>query len=92
MILQDGAIEPLEQVRSKRKAMAQMLDLVEQYLGDQGPQATVAVTNALVLEEAQALAQEVQAHLGCAEPSMSNLGPVIGSHTGPGTVGVAAYA
>jgi DegV family protein with EDD domain len=92
LVLQDGAIEPLEQVRSKRKALARMLDLVDEYLGDKGPQAKVAVTHALVLEEAQAWIQELKARLGCAEPSLSELGPVIGTHTGPGVIGVAVYA
>jgi DegV family protein with EDD domain len=92
LILQDGAIEPLEQVRSKRKALTRMLDLVEEYLGDKGPQAKVAITNALVEEEARALGQEIKARLGCADPSVADLGPVIGTHTGPGCIGVAVYA
>jgi len=92
LILQDGAIEPLEQVRSKRKALARMLDLIEEHLGDKGPQAKVAITNALVVQEARALGQEIKARLGCADPSVADLGPVIGTHTGPGCIGVAVYA
>ena len=92
LILQDGAIEPLEQVRSKRKALARMLDLDVEYLGDKGPQAKVAITHALVEEEARALAQEIRGRLGCADPSVAELGPVIGTHTGPGVIGVAVYA
>jgi fatty acid kinase fatty acid binding subunit len=92
LILQDGAIEPLEQVRSKRKALSQMLNLAVEYLGDKGPQAKVAITNALVAEEARAWGQELKARLGCAEPSVSDLGPVIGTHTGPGVIGVAVCA
>ncbi len=92
LVLQDGAIEPLEQVRSKRKALARMLDLVEESLGDRAPQAKVAITNALAREEAKALGQELKARLGCAEPIVSDLGPAIGTHTGPGLIGVAAYA
>lgn len=91
LVLQDGAIEPLEQVRSKRKAMARMLDLIEEHVGAGGCDAKVGLANALVREEAQALGQEIQARLGCAEPFVSDLGPVIGTHTGPGVIGVAAY-
>jgi DegV family protein with EDD domain len=92
LILQDGAIEPLEQVRSKHKALARMLDLIEEHVGDKGPKAKIAITNALVEEEARALGQEIQVRLGCADPSVANLGPVIGTHTGPGVIGVAVYA
>jgi len=91
LILQDGAIEPCEQVRSKRKALVRMLDLVEEHLGGQGPQARVAITNALVTDEAQALAHELSERLCCAEPSIADIGPVIGTHTGPGVIGVASY-
>jgi len=92
LILQDGAIEPCEQVRSKRKALLRMLDLVEEHLGGQGPQARVAITNALVPEEAQSLGQELADRLSCPEPSIADIGPVIGTHTGPGVIGVASYA
>lgn len=92
LILQDGAIEPCEQVRSKRKALVRMLDLVEEHLGGQSPQARVAITNALVTDEAQALAQELTERLSCTEPPIADIGPVIGTHTGPGVIGVASYA
>lgn len=91
LVLQDGAIEPLEQVRSKRKAQARMLDLVGEYVDNRGPQARTAVTNALVPDEAEALKKEIVERLGCREPVMGELGPVIGTHTGPGVVGVAVY-
>jgi len=68
LFLQEGRIEPLEQVRSKSKAQARLLDLI-----------------------AERLKQEVAERLGCSEPLMTEIGPVIGTHTGPGTVGIAAY-
>jgi DegV family protein with EDD domain len=92
LALQDGVIEPLEQVRSKRKAQARMLDLVEEYMGKDGPQARVGVINALAPEEATKMAQQVMSRLGCAEPIVSDLGGAIGTHTGPGVVGIAIYA
>jgi len=92
LALQDGSIEPLEQVRSKRKALARMLELVDAHLNDNGHQAQVGLANALVPEEARAFGLEVQARLGCPEPFVSDLGPVIGTHTGPGVIAIAAYA
>ncbi len=90
LVLQEGAIEPLEQVRSKRKATARMLELVEEYIDGQGSTSRLAVTNALVPEEAKLLGQELVGRLGCAHPIIGDLGPVIGTHTGPGCLGVAA--
>ncbi len=90
LVLQDGAIEPLEQVRSKQKAQSRMLELVQEYVGDQGPQAMVAVTGALVPDEVRALSQELAGRLGCPLPPTATIGPVIGTHTGPGVIAVAA--
>jgi DegV family protein with EDD domain len=92
LALQNGAIEPLEQVRSRRKALAQMLDLIVEYMGESGSQAKVAVTHALVREEAEICIAELVRRLGCREPSLAELGPAIGTHTGPGVIGVAVYA
>lgn len=92
LVLHDGAIEPLEQVRTKRKAVARILELVGECIGDGGSHARVALTHALAPEETKALGQEIHSRLACAEPSMSDLGPVIGTHTGPGAIAVAAYA
>jgi DegV family protein with EDD domain len=91
LVLQEGAIEPLEQVRSKRKATARMLELVEEHVHSNGDTAKLAITNALVPDEAEALGQELMGRLGCEAPLMGDLGPVIGTHTGPGCVGIATY-
>jgi DegV family protein with EDD domain len=92
LTLQDGAIEPLEQVRTKKKAVARMESLIEEHLGDAASQAKLGITHALVPEEAQALKVEMMQRLGCREPLVHELGPVIGTHTGPGLLGIAAYA
>lgn len=91
LFLQDGAIEPLEQVRSKRKAQARLLELVEEYAGDHGAQVNAGIINALAPEEAKDLAQRVVERLGCAEPFVGDLGPAIGTHTGPGVIGIAFH-
>jgi DegV family protein with EDD domain len=91
LTLQDGAIEPCEQVRSKPKALARMVEIAEEYVGSNGPQAKVAVLNALVPAEAEALAEKLVERMGCAQPLLGDLGPVIGTHTGPGVVGIALH-
>ena len=91
LFLKDGAIEPLEQVRSKRKAQARMVDLVVECMGGDGKEARIALVDALVPEESAVLAKEIHERLGCELPCMTQLGPVIGTHTGPGAVGVAVY-
>jgi len=91
LIMENGVIEPCEQVRSKSKAMARMLELIEQRLAGQAAQAHVAIAHAMALDEALAFRKEVVARLGCAEPPISEVGAVLGTHTGPGAVALAAY-
>jgi DegV family protein with EDD domain len=92
LFLQDGVIEPLEQVRSKRKALTRMLELIEERVKGQEPQAKVAIAHGMSLDVAQMVKNEIVAQLGCAEPPVAEVGPVLGTHTGPGVIGVAVYA
>jgi fatty acid kinase fatty acid binding subunit len=91
LILENGVIEPCEQVRTKGKAVARMLEMIEERLAGQGPKAHVALVHAMALDEALAFRKQVVARLGCAEPPINELGPVIGAHTGPGVVAISAY-
>jgi DegV family protein with EDD domain len=91
LVLQDGAIEPLEQVRSKRKAQARMLSLVEERIDGRDGGVELGLTHALVPDDARSLARELCDRVGCEDVIINDLGPVIGTHTGPGVVGVAVY-
>jgi len=89
--LQDGKIEPLEKVRTKKKAVKRLLDIaVEDCAGKSKVYAAVA--NARAHEEAQVFADELQKRLSPAELYIVDLSPVIGTHTGPGLVGLAWIA
>lgn len=92
LILQDGVVEPLEQARSKHKGLTRIIDLAEEQLDSAKTQARVAVTHGLCLEEALPFRDELMARLGCAEPPISEVGPVLGTHTGPGVIGLAVYS
>jgi DegV family protein with EDD domain len=91
LILQEGVIEPCEQVRSKRKALTRMQELIEQRLGGQGQQSRLAIVHGIAPDGAQAMKGEIVARLRCPEPRVSEVGPVLGTHTGPGVIGVGAY-
>lgn len=89
--LKDGKIEPLEKVRTKKKAVKRLLDIaVEECAGKSKIYAAVA--NASAPEEAQIFADELQKRLNPVELYIVDLSPVIGTHTGPGLVGLAWVA
>ncbi len=88
--LEDGRIEALTQVRTKRKAIAQMLDIVEERLGGR-QMAEVSILDADSPEEGKAVAKQVQGRFGISKVYCAMVSPVIGTHVGPGTIGITFY-
>lgn len=90
LLLKDGKIEPWGKMRTKRKAVAKLVDIIEEKVGGQ-PIGKIGVVHAQVPAEAEALVQELRQRLNCDECHTSQIGPVIGTHTGPGVLGIAVY-
>ena len=85
-----GKIDALEKVRTKRKAIERLIQLaVEQ--ADGNP-VNVGVMHANALKEAKNLREQLLDQLDCTQIEIYDLSPVIGAHVGPGTVGLAIYA
>ena len=80
-----GEIIPLENVRSQKRALSRLVELVI----NSGPVEELAVVHA----HAPELAIEVEEALSNAFPDkqivLSETGPVLGAHAGPGAVGIA---
>ena len=91
LCLEDGLIEALTQVRTKRKAIAQMLDIVEERLGGR-QMAEVSILDADSPEEAEAVAEQVKERFGISTVYCAMVSPAIGTHVGPGTIGISFYA
>jgi len=89
--IRDGRVEPLERVRSKEKAIGRALQVMAERFEGQGPLRMV-VLHAQSPEEAEQLAQRVQERFDCSSLILGELSPVIGTHAGPGTVGLGGYA
>jgi DegV family protein with EDD domain len=88
--LQDGLIDSMARVRTKKKALAYLADLaVERYQGHENIH--LAVVDAVARDEALMLGEELQKRLNPVELMYGELSPVIGTHAGPGTVGFGGY-
>jgi DegV family protein with EDD domain len=90
LYLSDGCVEPLCQVRTKRRVIAEMLDTAEESLGGK-PMAEVAVIDVDNREESDLVAQEVKERFQVSTVYQTTVSPVIGTHAGPGTVGMSFY-
>jgi DegV family protein with EDD domain len=86
----DGVLQPLEQVRTRRKAIARLLEVAEQRLGG-GRMAEAAVIDVDSPEEGDSVAEQVKERFGVSPVYRTTVSPVIGTHAGPGTVGIAFY-
>jgi fatty acid-binding protein DegV len=67
-----------------------MLEIAEERLGGKRA-AEVAVLDIDAPEEGDLLAEEAKERLGVTKVYRTTVSPVIGTHAGPGTVGIALY-
>ncbi|GHF61795.1 DegV family protein with EDD domain [Amycolatopsis bartoniae] len=85
--MDDGRIQPLEKVRTMNRAVVRLVDLAAAAAGDEPVE--VAVHHLASAERAAELANLLEERLVVPEGCLvSELGAVIGAHTGPGVVGV----
>ena len=85
MGVSEGRISPLDRVRTRRKALGRLVELLRHDL----PVEHLAVMHAQAPEEAEELRSRVQSELDGVQVEVSQIGPVLGTHIGPGAVGFA---
>jgi DegV family protein with EDD domain len=88
LVFDDGEVAPFKRVRGRGKAIAELESIFVEGSED-SPDLHVGVGHAEAPEDAEQLVKRVQA----ARPSakldiLTTLGPVIGTHGGPGTLGL----
>jgi len=91
LTLVDGKIESVEKVRTKSKAIERLVELVEAGTGGQTP-VRLATLHANAEAEARLALEDATHRLNPVEAVFASVSPVIGTHSGPGTVGLAYMA
>jgi DegV family protein with EDD domain len=91
LYIENDRLEPLAQIRTRRKALARMLDIVEEHLGGRRI-AEAAVADVDCREEGDAVADMVRARFGISDICRCTFSPVVGAHAGPGTTALIYYA
>ncbi len=86
LTVKEGRVDAVERVRTKRRAVQRVLEILAAEFGDTSVRASAI--HAAVPEEGEMLRQEVGVRLNCQELLIAPVSPAIGTHTGPGTVGV----
>jgi len=83
-----GVIESVDKVRTKRKAHARMIEVIEERIAGK-KNIRLATLHANSKADADRVLDEAGQLLGAVESIHSEVSPVIGTHVGPGTVGLA---
>lgn len=92
LYLNEGKVEALERVRTLKKAHKRLMELLETDVNGRTPINMMGVVSAAAQESASHLLHKIEKHFNPEEVLMANLSPVLGTHVGPGTVGVAYVA
>ena len=83
----EGKLVPVSKARGRKAAIAALLDKIEA-LGIHPEKQTMFICHADCEEDAKAVAQTIQDRFGTPTVHINYIGPVIGSHTGPNTMGI----
>ncbi len=86
-----GCVEPVTRVRTKPKAVDQLLEIVKQRVGTENP-IHIMVEHTAVPEEAERLKEMVSAQFNCAELLLREFNPTGAVTIGPGNLGLSFYS
>ncbi len=81
----EGRLIPMEKVRGRRKSIHALVDHMEATAIDPASQ-TIFITHGDCIEDVETLKAEITKRLGCTEFVVNYVDPVIGAHSGPGTL------
>ncbi len=91
MEIREGKIELVESVRSRKKSLQRMLEMVDRDISGREP-VRISTFHAAAEEDCNRLMQKAIARFYPIETISTYVSPVIGSHTGPGTLSIAFMA
>ncbi|MGD9092827.1 MAG: DegV family protein [Anaerolineales bacterium] len=86
-----GRVEAVERVRTRKKSFQRIVEMVHERVDGREP-VQLATLHANVPDEGKTLLAQAEDRLGVTESVFSEISPVVGTHAGPGTVGLAYIA
>ncbi|MCX6079270.1 MAG: DegV family protein [Chloroflexi bacterium] len=88
LALQDGKVEAMERIRTKNKAIDRLIEIIAAETAGKSL-VRLALLQANVPVEGRELLERATKIINPIESIFTSLSPVVGSHTGPGTLGLA---
>lgn len=91
LAIQEGRVEGIDRIRTKNKAHDRVLELTLEKVAGRTP-VRLATLHANAAEDAKALLTRAEHALHPVESLFTEVSPTVGTHAGPGTVGLAFMA
>ena len=85
----EGELSLLERARTKRRGVERLIAIVRERVGTE--QLHINIHHGNVPDEAEKFKQRISSQFDCAELYITDFTPVMGTHTGPGLLGLAFY-
>lgn len=89
--VEDGRVEAVERIRTRKKSLNRVVELIEEKVGNRQP-VRLAALHANAKEDARFILEQASQRLNPVETTYSEVSPVVGTHAGPGTVGLCFMA
>lgn len=90
LTIKDGIVQPLHKIRSKAEAKRRMVEVLAEKV-PAGSTVWAGVTHAQNLSDAQWMEEQLREQYRCERILTVEMGPVVGTHGGPGTIGAAVF-
>jgi len=87
LTMEDGEIRPVGRVRGRKKALHRLFDEMERKLPSPDQSVQAGVMHAAAEDEARKLGEMIRERFNVTYFFVFELGPVVGAHVGPGTIG-----
>jgi len=83
----EGKLVPIHKIRGRKHALAKMVELTQEYI-DSSFEQTIFISHGDCLDEAMLIGEELKKLLKIKDIVYGYVGPVIGAHSGPGTIAI----
>lgn len=87
---EEGEVYPVDKVRGRNKAYSKVLSLLKE--NNSGKKVIAGISHAVSLEEAKNFREILNENFDIEEFVLTEIGPVIGTHVGPGTLAIMMYS
>ncbi|MBN2268448.1 MAG: DegV family protein, partial [Acholeplasmataceae bacterium] len=86
-VTDEGKLVPLRKARGRSFSLDQMVDLIEGNIENPKEQ-TIFISHGDCIEEAMEVGRKIKEKYGVKDVIYNHVGPVIGAHSGPGTIAI----